>query len=244
MLQIIESFMKIDTESGERPAVYRYSKENGMFRLDVAELKDDIFEDSARELNWDWIPERSACLNPDEETHWTALSASVLSFDSDDMLSPAAIKSEGATFANFADFRIVADKMNAMVKSLKADAKVSEAEDDEVVDTSAFKLPFELEEGLVINDILIGDEHKIIEKVNGEVENFGYVELDVTSEGGRRDGVFITTDLFLEKLVFTPSESAWDFIKEDESNIELLERLAKHTDEIQKFVKMAAVLDY
>lgn len=244
MLEIIETFMKIDTESVELPAVYRYSKENGTFRLDVADLKDDIFYDTAREHNWDWIPERSACLNPDEETHWTALSASVLSFDLDDMLSPAAIKSEGVAFANFADFRIAADKMSAMVKSLKADAKAPEVEDDEVVDTSSFKLPFKLEEGLVINDILIGDEHKIIEKANGEVENFGYVELDVTSAGGRRDGVFITTDLFFEKLVFTPSESAWDFIKEDESNIDLIKRLAKHKDEIQKFVKMAAVLDY
>lgn len=240
MLQIIESFMKIDTESGERPAVYRYSKENGMYRLDVADLKDDIFDDAAREHNWDWIPEHASG-NADNETYWSSVVVSVGDFYED--FKPEAVKASGATFATFADFRRTVDKMSDMVKFLKVNSE-AEVKDDEVIDTSSFKLPFELEEGLVINDILIGDEHKIVEGINGKVENFGYVELDVTSEGGRRDGVFITTDLFLEKLVFTPSESAWDFIKEDESNIELLERLAKHTDEIQKFVKMAAVLDY
>lgn len=241
-LEITEIFMKIDTESGENAAVYRYSNQNGMFCLDVAELKDDIFDDDAREHNWDWIPSRSACSNPDKETYWSSMIVSVSDFD--DMFKPETIKSEGATFATFSDFRKSLDKMNNLVESFKADLEASLEDDDDILDTSSFKLPFELAEDLIINDILISDEHKSIRNTDGAIEHFGYVELDVTNKDGRRESAFITTDLFFEKLVFTPSKSVWDFIKADESNVELINRLSEHKDEIQKLVKIAEQLGY
>lgn len=239
-LEITNIFMKIDTESGENATVYRYSKQNGMFCLDVAELKDDIFDDDAREHNWNWIQSRSECRRPDEETYWSSMIVSVGDFD--DMFKPETIKSEGATYATFSDFRKSLDKMNKLVESFKAGLEAPSEADDDLLDTSSFKLPFELAEDLIINDILISDEHKSICNTDGAIEHFGYVELDVTNKDGRREGVFITTDLFFEKLVFTPSESVWDFIKADESNIELLNRLAEHKDEIQNLIKIAEQL--
>lgn len=104
-LKVIEAFMKI--EDGRDPQVFRYSINNGVYQVDIAQLENDIFEDESRKANWDWI-EDQAPVGADV-TFWSFTSTDESDFENG--FRPEQMKTEGYIFATFNDFQDELDKM-------------------------------------------------------------------------------------------------------------------------------------
>lgn len=115
-LKVLETFMKINTKTGEYQ-VFRYSIHNGLYQIDIAEIKDDIFDDESRETNWDWISENANYRGGDEQTYW---STSILSEgEFEDNFKPDQIKADGDIFATFKDFQDTLEEMRNKSPFLK-----------------------------------------------------------------------------------------------------------------------------
>lgn len=97
---------------------------------------------------------------------------------------------------------------------------------------------------VTINNVVFSDEHKEVIDESGEKKFFRYVEMDVIN--GKYDvttTVVISADLDFDTLIFEPTLSPWDFIKNPDASTnvpddQLVDILEENYFEIQKLLKI------
>lgn len=212
-LEIVETFLTIGSTKANHPVVFRYSLHYGDSRIDVAHLKTDVFDHPAHGANWNWIPEKADCADPERQTHWSMLVSSICDFANIGMFAPKAVKAKGQIFATFSDFEdSIAHMLNkeAYLKALFADDVVAPVPVE--AEHAPITLPVQISDDLFIDKIAFGDEHTPVETFR-ETAYYRYVYMDVTFEGVVFPELMVSADLYFENVIFDHKESPWAFIQ-------------------------------